>query len=115
MSMRINNTVVPYPSMLREEVIPIQTDQYSANGRISRKKLAQKWQATATWEDISPDQYRAIRDLIITGSGIYYYNDLSAENANNILAFSGMPFMEQGDYVKGASLNKTIRARFREI
>lgn len=114
--MKINDTTILSPSVLREEIIQIQTEQYSVDGTVSRNKTGQKWQATAVWENISPADYRTIRDLFITGSGVYYYNDASAENSSGILAFSGMPFMSPlGDYVPGSSLNKTIQARIREI
>lgn len=116
MAISINgDSTVPQPQTLLELPVQIQSENTSIAGSVQRNRIGQKKQATLTYEDIAAADYRKLMTYFTTGSGVIYYNDQSAEAANGIYTFSGLPYFDGGEYVPGASLLKTtFTVRIRE-
>lgn len=115
MSITINSTVVPQPTILNEMPVQIQSENESIAGNIQRNRIGQKKQATLTYQDLSAPDYRTLMGFFTTGSGVIYYNDQSSETANGIYTFSGIAYFDVGDYVPGSSLLKdSFKVRIRE-
>lgn len=104
---------VPQPTILLEELVQIQSENTSIGGNLQRNKITQKKQATMTYQDLSTTQYQNLISKFTTGSGVSYYNDLSAY-AGGLFTFSGLPFFTEAEYVPGASLYRPFVVRIRE-
>jgi adenylosuccinate synthase len=107
------NGAVPQPQTLLEEIIQIQSENVSISGGLQRNRITQKKQATLSYDMLAPSDYRTLLTIFTTGSGIGYYNDLSAYT-NGIFTFSGLPYFTEAEYVPGASLYKPFQVRIRE-
>lgn len=113
-NIQINSVeVLQQPSSVLEEYIQIQTEQTSINGGMQRNKISQKKQSTLIFRDISVAAYQSLLSSFSTGSGVYYYNPLSAQ-PGGVFTFSGLPFFENSPYEPGASLLQPFKVRIRE-
>lgn len=114
MSVSINgNSNIPQPQTLREEYIQIQSENTAIAGGLQRNRIGQKKQATMTYEMISSSDYQTLLSAFTTGSGVGYNNNLS-NKPGGIFTFSGLPYFNEYDYVKGGSLYTGLQVRIRE-
>lgn len=112
MSIYINNSILSnQPSSLLEELLQIQSDNEAINGGLQRNKSGQKKQSTMQFTNLSPSDYQTLVNYFTTGSGVIYYND---QSSYGIFTFSGLPYFDEAQYVKGASLYRPLRVRIRE-
>lgn len=115
MTVSINNSALNnQPSLLKENLLQIQTDQTSLNGSMTRNRIGQKKMADMQFMILSPADYQALIANFITGSGIYYSNNASNYNGGT-LSFSGLPMFSENEYVQGASLYRALQVTIREI
>lgn len=114
MSISINrNSSVPQPTILLEELVQIQAENYAISGAVQRNRIGQKKQATMEYDWLSPSDYQTLIAAFTTGSGIFYNNNAS-DYAGGIFTFSGLPFFEEDSYIPGASLYRKFKVRIRE-
>jgi len=115
MSIYFNGQVLGIqPSQLQEGPLQIQTDVTAIDGSQQRNHLGQKYMAQMSFINLTISGYQQIMGLIGTGSGIVYTNDLSAETANGILTFSGLPNYTKYPYVPGSSLYQQLDVEVRQ-
>lgn len=101
----LNGTQILSPSELIEDYEQIQNDRKAIDGSLSRNRLGQKKIVSMVYNNIQVSDYRNILNLVTSGSGLVYRNDLSAE-PGGIFTFSGLAVFEGGKYVPGSSLLK---------
>lgn len=115
MSIYINGTILNnQPSVLKESLLQIQTDQMSINGSMSRNRLGQKKQTDMTFAILQPSDYQTLIANFTTGSGVYYLNDQS-DYTGNTLTMSGLPSFQEYEYEQGGSLYRAFHVTIREI
>lgn len=118
---QINNNALPVqPTRLREYKIYQQTDAEAIDGTMQRNRISTannpqgyKNVTEMTFDKITSADYSYLNNLFVSGSGVYYYNP--ASKGGTALAFSGLPFPEEGEYVPGESLLSDYTVRIREI
>lgn len=114
MSIYINNQALPVqPSVLKEELLQIQTDQFAIDGSMSRNRIGQKKQSYMLFPIVQPSDYQSLLSNFTTGSGVYYYNDQS-DYTGNVLSMSGLPTFTESEYVQGGSLFRAFEVTIRE-
>lgn len=115
MGISINGSSLPtQPTMVKEELLQIQSEQMAIDGSMSRNKIGQKKQVTLSIPFMSPADYQLALSYFITGSGVYYSNNQS-NYTGNMFAFSGLPFFNESEYVQGGSLFRQLEVKIREI
>lgn len=114
----INGQTILQPSTLREYKEATQSEQYAIDGAAQRNRVkttgnpnGEKAWAEMTWDKIPPSDFLTLYNSFRTGSGICYQNPSSKYGT---LTFSGLPFMEEGEYVSGESRLTTFKVRIRE-
>ena len=115
MTVSINNSALPnQPSVLKESLLQIQTDQESINGSMTRNRIGQKKLVDLTFAIMSPSNYATYIGYFTTGSGVYYYNNAS-DYTGGTFAMSGLPSFQESEYVQGGSLYRAFQVTIREI
>lgn len=115
MTVSINNSSLNnQPSVLKEYLIQIQTDQMSINGGMTRNRIGQKKAVEMTFPILSPADYQTVIAYFTTGSGVYYSNNAS-DYSGSTFAFSGLPLFNESEYVQGGSLYRQFQVSIREI
>lgn len=102
------------PSQLEEDPVPIQQDIQSLDGSTQRNFIGLKYQVKMSFINLTISGYQQLIGMMTTGSGVTYYNDLSAEKANGILTFSGVASFTKYPYVAGSSLYQQLDVLVRQ-
>lgn len=104
----LNGTEIPQPRRIREYRAPQQTDQTAVDGSTQRNRNASarnpngtKMVAELDFGPITKEEFNVLDGLTITGSGLFYRNP---ESKYGVLTFSGLPYVEEGEYMPGESL-----------
>jgi hypothetical protein len=103
----------PQPSILKEELIQVQSENTAIDGSLQRNRIGQKYQATLTYDILSTGQYQSLIAYFTTGSGVSYSNNQS-DYAGGVFAFSGLPYFTEKEYVPGSSLFRPLEVRIRQ-
>lgn len=107
------NSGIPQPTILTEELVQIQAENFSISGAVQRNRIGQKKQATMQYDWLQPSDYQTLIAAFTTGSGIFYRNDQS-NYSGGIFTFSGLPYFDESEYIPGASLYRQFKVRIRE-
>lgn len=113
MSVKFNGVLVPQPTVLTERLVQVQSENYSINGSLQRNRIGQKKEAALEYTYLTPSGYQQLIGYVTTGSGFSYSNDAS-NYTGGLFTFSGLPFFEESDYVRGGSLYRKLKVRIRE-
>lgn len=103
---------IPQPTLLLEDYVQIQTDNYALDGGGQRNRLGQKKFVNAEWRMLTPAEYLALTSKFTTGSGVTWFNDQSKFGT---FQFDGLPTYEGGEYEVGATMLSPVKASIREI
>ena len=115
MSVYINGTVLNnQPSILKENLIQIQTDQMSINGGMTRNRIGQKKQSDLTFAILQPSDYQVLVAAFTSGATVAYLNDQS-DYSGSTFSFIGLPTFQESEYVQGGSLYRAFQVTIREI
>ena len=96
------NSGIPQPSSLKEEYVHVMRDKTTITGLSRRIWLAQKMQATMTFEAITQAQYSTLNGYIQGGGLIAYTNSVTSFN------FSGFATQATDEFIRGASLLRNV-------
>lgn len=114
MSVTINSDAnTPQPSSLKEELVQIQTDTIAIDGSTQRNRIGQKYQATCSWDWLTPAQYQLLIGYFTSGATVTYNNTLS-DYAGGTFSFTGFPSFTESQYINGGSLYRKLDAVIRQ-
>lgn len=113
MAVTIAGTTVPTPNRLNEFEVQIQHDNEAIDGSVQRSRIGSKKLADMAWDALRPADYQTILGLITTGAAVAYSNNQS-NRAGGVFSFTGLPTFEEGEYIKGGTLFRSMNLQIRE-
>ena len=114
MSITLNSLTLPQPQTVKEELMQIYHDRMTTAGTLLRMFFGVKYQATLTWNYLSPTDYANIVGIFTTGQLITYTNTTSTYGGGGTTSFRGYPMHSEGEYIKGASLLRSLTVVIRQ-
>lgn len=108
------NSNIKQPTDVNEEPEQIQTDQMSVDGSMQRNRLGKKRRVVLKWNHLKPAEFQQLMTYFESGAAITYSNDQS-NVAGGVLAFTGLPTFDQGNYYRGTTLMVPLSVTIREV
>jgi hypothetical protein len=113
-SVTLNGYTPPQPTSIKEELKQIYHERMTVQGTLLRIFFGVKQQCTLTWNYLQPADYATLVSLFTSGQPIVYLNTTSTYGGGGTCTFTGFPMQDEGDYVKGASLLRSMTVQIRQ-
>lgn len=111
MSFYLNGNLIPSPTNdgVSENLGEIYHNRSSTNGTLRRYFYGVKWTVTLKWGALEPSDYaNLVYNYFATGQQVTYLNTTSTAAGGGTCTFTGYPMKDEGPYIPGASLLRSL-------